>query len=116
MVEKIDAHHHLWRYDKENYGNIAELAKRENIYCKISGMVTEVDWSAWSQQDLWPYLDVVLEVFGPQRLMAGSDWPVCLLATSYSGWFETLAAFLGKLAVAETERILGGTASEVYRL
>ena len=96
--------------------NITELAKRENVYCKISGMVTEADWSAWSQQDLWPYLDVVLEAFGPRRLMAGSDWPVCLLATSYSGWFETLTAFLGKLAVAETEQILGGTASEVYRL
>ena len=96
--------------------NIAELAKRENVYCKISGMATEADWSSWSQQDLWPYLEVVLEAFGPQRLMAGSDWPVCLLATSYAGWFETLNAFLEKLALAERERILGGTASEVYGL
>jgi L-fuconolactonase len=96
--------------------NIAELAKRENVYCKISGMVTEADWSAWSQQDLWPYLEVVLEAFSPQRLMAGSDWPVCLLAVSYSGWFAVLNAFLGKLTVPERERILGGTASEVYGL
>ena len=96
--------------------NIAELAKRENVYCKISGMVTEADWTAWSPQDLLPYLEVVLEVFGPRRLMVGSDWPVCLLATSYSGWFEVLNAFLAKLTVAEKERILGGTATEVYRL
>ena len=96
--------------------NIAELAKRKNVYCKISGMVTEADWSAWSPPDLSPYLEVVLEGFGPQRLMAGSDWPVCLLAVSYSGWFEVMNTFLGKLTVAERERILGGTASEVYGL
>ncbi len=96
--------------------NIAELAKRENVYCKISGMVTEADWGAWSQHDLWPYLEVALEAFGPQRLMVGSDWPVCLLAVSYSVWFQVLNAFLAKLAVAQRERILGGTASEVYGL
>lgn len=96
--------------------NITELAQGENVYCKISGMATEADWSAWSPQDLWPYLEVVLEAFGPQRLMAGSDWPVCLLATSYSGWFDVLNVFLEKLAGTERERILGGTASEVYRL
>jgi len=96
--------------------NIAELAKRENVYCKISGMVTEADWAAWSQHDLWPYLEVALEAFGPQRLMVGSDWPVCLLAVSYSVWFQVLNASLAKLAVAQRERILGGTASEVYGL
>jgi L-fuconolactonase len=96
--------------------NIAELAKRDNVYCKISGMVTEADWVGWRQEDLWPYLEVVLKVFGPQRLMVGSDWPVCLLATSYIGWFEVLNDFLGKLAVTERERIFGGTASEVYGL
>jgi L-fucono-1,5-lactonase len=51
--------------------NIAELAKRENVYCKISGIVTEADWGAWSQHDLWPYLEVALEAFGPRRLMVG---------------------------------------------
>ena len=96
--------------------NIAELAKRENVYCKISGMVTEADWGAWSQHDLWPYLEVALEAFGPQRLMVGSDWPVCLLAVSYSVWFQVLNAFLAKLAVAQRERILVGTESEVYGL
>jgi L-fuconolactonase len=96
--------------------NIAELAKCENVYCKISGMVTEADWSAWSPQDLWPYLEVVLEAFGPQRLMVGSDWPVCLLAVSYSDWYNLLNSFLEKLTVSEREKILGGTASEVYRL
>ena len=96
--------------------NIAELAKCENVYCKLSGMVTEADWSAWSPPDLWPYLEVVLEAFGPQRLMVGSDWPVCLLAVSYSGWYNLLNSFLEKLTVSEREKILGGTASEVYRL
>ena len=96
--------------------NISELAKRENVYCKLSGMVTEADWSAWSPQDLWPYLEVVLEAFGPQRLMAGSDWPVCLLAVSYSAWFAVLNTFLEKLTPTERERILGGTATDVYSL
>lgn len=99
-----------WRH------NITELAKRDNVCCKVSGMVTEADWSSGSQEDLWPYLEVVLEAFGPRRLMAGSDWPVCLLATSYTRWFEVLNGFLGRLAVTEKERILGGTASEVYNL
>ena len=96
--------------------NIAELAKRENVYCKLSGMVTEADWAAWSPQDLWPYVEVVLEAFGPQRLMAGSDWPVCLLATSYPGWFNALNTFLEKLTVSERERVQGATATEVYGL
>ena len=96
--------------------NIAELAKRDNVYCKISGMVTEADRLAWSQEDLWPYFEIVLEAFGPQRLMAGSDWPVCLLATSYSWWFEVLNGFLAELTVTERARILGGTASEIYNL
>jgi L-fucono-1,5-lactonase len=95
---------------------ITELAMRGNVYCKVSGMVTEADWRTWSQEDLSPYLEVVLEAFGPQRLMVGSDWPVCLLATSYTRWFEVLNGLLEKLTVAERERILGGTAKEVYGL
>ncbi len=68
--------------------NIRELAKRPNVYCKISGMVTEADWRHWTEKDLEPYVDTVLEAFGPRRLMFGSDWPVCLIASSYSRWFE----------------------------
>lgn len=96
--------------------NITELARRENVYCKLSGMVTEADWANWAETDLQPYADVVLETFGPRRLMAGSDWPVCLLATTYTRWFEVLKNLLEKLSAAEIDRIFGQTATEVYRL
>jgi L-fuconolactonase len=96
--------------------NICELARRDNVYCKISGMVTEAHWSTWTQEDLRPYVDVVLQAFGPGRLMAGSDWPVCLLASKYRKWVDTLQALIDRLSVAEQDRVLGGTATEVYRL
>lgn len=96
--------------------NIRELAKRENVYCKISGMVTEADWECWSHEDLRPYFDVVLDAFGPRRLMAGSDWPVCLLAATPQRWFSVVQEFIQSLSVAEKEMILGGVASEVYSL
>ncbi len=96
--------------------NICDLARRENVYCKVSGMVTEANWKNWSPADLQPYFDVVLQAFGPKRLMAGSDWPVCLLATSYQTWFSTVEQFIRSLSIAEREMILGGVASEVYSL
>jgi L-fuconolactonase len=96
--------------------NIKELARRENVYCKISGMATEADYHNWSPQDLQPYFDTVLAAFGPRRLMFGSDWPVCLVATSYSRWFKLVSAHIAKLSRPEQDRILGGTAVEVYKL
>jgi L-fuconolactonase len=96
--------------------NIRELARRENVYCKVSGMVTEANWKNWSPADLQPYFDVVLQAFGSKRLMAGSDWPVCLLATAYQTWFSTVEEFIRPLSIAEREMILGGVASEVYSL
>jgi L-fuconolactonase len=96
--------------------NITELAKRENVYCKISGMATEADYQIWTPQDLQPYFDTVLAAFGPRRLMFGSDWPVCLLATSYSRWFKLVSAQIAKLSQPERDRILGGTAVQAYRL
>jgi L-fuconolactonase len=95
---------------------IAELARRENVYCKLSGMVTEANWLSWRPEDLKPYIDVVLGAFGPNRLMAGSDWPVCLLATTYSGWFATLHKLLQPLSAGEKESIFGRVASKVYWL
>jgi len=97
-------------------GDIRELARRENVYCKVSGMVTEANWKNWSPADLRPYFDVVLQAFGPKRLMAGSDWPVCLLATTYHTWFSTVEEFIRPLSSAEREMILGGVASDVYSL
>jgi L-fuconolactonase len=95
---------------------IAELARRKNVYCKLSGMVTEANWQTWRVEDLRPYFDVVLGAFGPERLMYGSDWPVCLLAASYGKWFATVSTLIERLSTAEKEMILGGTATKVYSL
>jgi L-fuconolactonase len=95
---------------------LRELARRPNVYCKVSGLGTEADWQAWQPADLAPYLDAALESFTPRRLMFGSDWPVCTLATSYARWAETIAAWARALGAGERERIFGGTALEVYRL
>ena len=67
------------------HGWMRELARRPRVYCKVSGMATEADWGGWTGADLRPYLDAVLKAFGPRRLMFGSDWPMCLLATGYGG-------------------------------
>ena len=96
--------------------NIRELARRQNVYCKISGMVTEADWREWTPEQLRPYYDAVLEAFGPRRLMFGSDWPVCLLACDYRRWKDLVGYFIAELSPAEQKRILGETAIEAYRL
>jgi L-fuconolactonase len=96
--------------------NIRELAKRSNVYCKLSGMPTEADFQTWTDADLDPYFDVVLEAFEPQRLMFGSDWPVCLVATSYKRWFELVSRWIARFSADERDRILGGTAVEAYSL
>lgn len=97
-------------------GHIFEMARRKNVYCKLSGVVTEAHWSNWPFDELRPYLDAVFEAFGPSRLMAGSDWPVCLLATGYGAWFETLNKFTGALSESERELIFGSVAADVYHL
>lgn len=95
---------------------IQELAHRENVFCKVSGMVTEGEWQSWTESDLLPYLDTVFDAFGPARLMMGSDWPVCLLAIEYAKWFELLDRYAGKLTAQEREQFCGGTAIRVYGL
>jgi L-fuconolactonase len=94
--------------------NLRELAKRENVYCKLSGMATEADLEHWTAEDLRPYIDIVLAAFGPRRLMYGSDWPVLLRAGDYARWFDTVSGAISKLSKAEQERIMGGTAAEAY--
>jgi L-fuconolactonase len=96
--------------------NVREMARRENVYCKVSGMVTEADRATWSEKDLRPYFDAVLQSFGPKRLMAGSDWPVCTLAASYQRWYSTLQELLRPLSTTEQEMISGRVASSVYKL
>ena len=95
---------------------IAELSKRPNVCCKFSGLVTEVSGREWTPELLWPYFDVVLGAFGPQRLMFGSDWPVCLVATEYTRWARFVESCVTGLSRPEHDRVLGGTAVEFYRL
>lgn len=95
---------------------MCELAQRENVWCKISGLVTEADWTSWSPETLRPYLDVVIEAFGPKRLMAGSDWPVCLVACEYGRWFEMLREYFSRFSGDEQDAVFGNTAVEVYGL
>jgi L-fuconolactonase len=96
--------------------NLTELARRENVFCKLSGLATEATWQSWTEADLDPYLQVVLEAFGAKRAMFGSDWPVMLLGSSYKRWVDTVRRSISHLSEYEQERIWGKTATEVYRL
>jgi len=93
---------------------IRELATHENITCKLSGLVTEANWATWTARQLKPYVDVAVEAFSPQRLMFGSDWPVCLLATSYSRWVATVDELIADLSEDDRTAITGGTARRFY--
>ncbi|MGA7315376.1 MAG: amidohydrolase family protein [Silvibacterium sp.] len=95
---------------------ILDLARRENVFCKVSGMVTEADWQLWTEADLRPYLDTVFEAFGAHRLMMGSDWPVCLVATEYARWFSFLDHYTSAMSEDERVQFCGKTATRVYRL
>lgn len=96
--------------------NLKELAHRENVSCKISGLVTEADFLTWSEGQLRPYFETALEAFGPTRLMFGSDWPVCLVASPYRRWYDLVSSFAAPLSAAERAEIFGGTAERVYGL
>jgi L-fuconolactonase len=95
---------------------IRELAAEPNVFCKLSGMVTEAHWSDWTVADLRPFADVVLDAFGPFRVMFGSDWPVCLLASSYQDVVLTAEELTASLSAAERAAVFGGTAARAYRL
>jgi L-fuconolactonase len=95
---------------------LADLALRENVSCKLSGMVTEAFWSEWRESDLAPYFETVLEAFGPRRLLFGSDWPVVLLASEYLKWVKTVRSLISQLSADEQQQIMGGTAIRVYEL
>lgn len=101
-------------FDQTWAQNIRELAKREHVTCKISGMATEVLDDAWNESILRPYFETVLEAFGPQRLMFGSDWPVCLMRTSHALWLEVVREWISSLSDAEQRAIMGETAEKVY--
>jgi L-fuconolactonase len=82
----------------------------------VSGMATEAWWDAWTDESLRPYLDVVLEAFGPKRLMFGSDWPVLTLASTYGRWLSTVQRAMATLSPSEQEWVFSKTAIEAYGL
>lgn len=96
--------------------NLVELARRPNVVCKVSGLVTEADWKGWTLESLRPYLDGCVEAFGTERLLAGSDWPVCRLACTYAQWWELLEIYFAEFSQEERRRIFGGNAMEAYQL
>ena len=99
-------------------GDLAALARHPNVACKVSGLVTEADWTAWTPAQLVPYVAHAAEVFGPERLLFGSDWPVCLLAAGYAEVVAAATEALDRagLGPAEREAVLGANARRLYRL
>ena len=93
---------------------IRAAAAFPNVYCKLSGMVTEADWRHWTAADLKPYVQAALDCFGPERCMFGSDWPVCELASSYERVYQALVEALGPISENERAQIFGGTARLFY--
>ena len=93
-----------------------EIAESPNVYCKVSGMVTEARWPGWRYKDFVPYLDSVTNAFGTGRLMYGSDWPVCLVAATYAEQFSIVQKYLKPFSDAEKKQILGGNAERFYNL
>jgi L-fuconolactonase len=92
------------------------IASRPNVWCKLSGLVTEAEWANWRVEDLQPYVDKVLEYFGPARMMFGSDWPVCLLAASYDQVLESFEILLAGLDEKDRRRVFSESAIEFYRI
>jgi len=93
---------------------IRELATLPNVMCKVSGMITEADHAAWKPADFTPYLDVVFEAFGEDRVMYGSDWPVCLLAASYARQHALVADYAARFSPAAQAKLFGGNAARFY--
>lgn len=93
-----------------------EVAKHENVSCKLSGMITEADYKSWSPEQIKPYMELVLDAFGPERLLFGSDWPVCLVAGNYSKVKKLVTHFISTLSSSEQAKIMGGNAINFYNL
>jgi L-fuconolactonase len=95
---------------------IRELASFPNVFAKLSGLVTEADWQSWKPEEIRPYLDVAFECFGPNRLMIGSDWPVCTVAAPYARVVNLIKDYLSGRPAEEREAVLGGNAANFWRL
>lgn len=99
-----------WKRDVE------ALAVYENVYCKISGMVTEANWKEWKKEDFTPYIDTVVNTFGTKRIMYGSDWPVCLVAASYEKMLGIVKDYFASFSATEQEAVFGGNAIKFYNI
>jgi L-fuconolactonase len=95
---------------------IRTIAENSNVYCKLSGLVTEADWKKWCSADFEPYLDVVFEAFGLDRIMFGSDWPVCLLAANYEQVTGLVTNYVSDLPLEQQDKIFGLNAISFYGL
>lgn len=95
---------------------IRELAKSPMVFCKLSGLVTEADWTRWTPDDIRPYLDIAFECFGAHRLLAGSDWPVCTLAADYGRTVSLVDDYLTNKPAGERDAVMGGNAARLWRL
>jgi L-fuconolactonase len=101
----------------EKWANgIRAIAKNENVWCKVSGMITEADWYNWVLVDFEPYLDIVFEAFGTKRVMFGSDWPVCNVAGGYQQMLSVVKNYTAKLSVDEQAMFWGQNAIDFYKL
>ena len=113
---------HIAKPDIANNGyeywlkNMQPFKSFSNVRCKLSGMVTETNYNKWRAEDFHPYLESCLDIFGPERLMIGSDWPVCLLSGQYQPVMNIVKDFISTLSQSEQSQILGKTASEFYRI
>lgn len=96
--------------------NIEELAKFQNVHCKVSGMVTEADWNHWKSSDFQSYLNVVFNTFGTKRILYGSDWPVCLLATEYGEQMDIVKDYMNSFSSVEKAAIMGKNAIRFYNI
>lgn len=99
-----------WKNDLE------KMAEHQNVHCKISGMVTEADWKGWTKDDFKPYLDIVVNAFGTNRIMFGSDWPVCLVAATYDEMMAIVKDYFSVFSEAEQEQFFGLNAIRFYNL
>jgi len=93
-----------------------KISKQQNVYCKLSGMVTEADWKTWTGESLTPYIDAVVNCFGTDRIMFGSDWPVCLVASSYDRWLNVIKEYFAAYAIEEQENVFSKNAIRFYNL
>lgn len=107
MQHGVDDH---WR------SHIEAMGQQQNVFCKISGLVTETDWGNWSKPDFTPFLDIVFDAFGPDRILFGSDWPVCLLSANYSEVKDIAESYIAKLDSEIQQKIMGENAMAFYNL